>query len=230
MAGQVQGLIEHAWHGGGSSSWATKQVCAGISTTERYYKHSSTATHRTDLAPSTTAACCCPSAAAAALSAHSGSAGSSRAARSLSVTCDSTCSCLKASLTVLRLNPSAACTANTAGRHVTWKGHSAGRSAGSCTICCNRQSWARQQNNHLHTDVLDRSAQDVLHHGNNKAGPTSTLGSGSAAGVARLPGLADLGFAEDAMWNAFAPTSYCWLVLLYAPGRHDCMMVNLFCW
>lgn len=77
-------------------------------------------------------ACCWPSAAVLASSAHSGSVGSSRADKSANEMWDSTCSCLKASLMDERLMPSAACTANTAGCHVTWKGHSAGRSEGSC--------------------------------------------------------------------------------------------------
>lgn len=47
--------------------------------------------------------------------------------------CESTCSCLKASLIGLRLMPSAALTANTAGRHVTEKGQSDGKLGGSCT-------------------------------------------------------------------------------------------------
>lgn len=98
----------------------------------------------TDLASSPAAACTWPSAAAAASSAHKRSAGSSWAARSLRLMCDSTCSCLKASLMALRLMaPSAALTANTAGRHVTGKGHSAGKSGGNC--------WCRQDQLLAHT-------------------------------------------------------------------------------
>lgn len=158
-------------------------VRQGLWTGEARQSSSSSSHTLTDLAPSPAAACTWPSAAAAASSVHSGSAGSSRAARSLRLMCDSTCSCLKASLMALRLmEPSAALTANTAGRHVTGKGHSAGRSGGSC--------WCRQDQVSAHTVKHEEDLPPPDHT------LTKVAASGSAASTAaRPPGLADFGFA-----------------------------------
>lgn len=172
-----------------ASLLGTLHVCSqfvvrqGLWTGEAQQSSSSSSSHiLTDLAPSATAPCTWLSAAAAASSAHNRSDGSSLAARSLRLMCDSTCSCLKASLMALRLMaPSAALTANTAGRHVNGKGHSAGKSGGSC--------WCRQHQVLAHTV---RQEEDLP-----PPGPALTrVASGSAASTAaRPPGLADFGFA-----------------------------------
>jgi hypothetical protein len=83
-----------------------------------------------------------------------------------------------------------------------------------------QEVWPRQTGIYIPSiDVVELFRQICSTTVDNKAEPTSALGSGSAAGAARLPGFADLGFAADAMLSYFAVTGYCRLVVLDGLGR-----------